>query len=529
MRVSNDTLHYNALDAIGTQQCIDAFFPEIDKHGFRDTYNHTIDLYAPLMYMQGRGIKVDAVNLKETSAKILKRMSELQEQIDATCKRHLNPLSSPDCQKYFYVEKGIPAYTKRGPNNTSIVTCDDKALTRIARGTGNRRGYPEATLIQRYRGYNKLRGTYLEINFDRDNRLRCSYNPRGTKFGRLSSSETIFETGTNMQNLPEEFKSFLVADDNCMFIEIDKSQAEWVVVAYDSGDEAMIRAIEEGKDVHVYTASRMFGVPESIIRAEDELVGHENDPDRIAQLRATISDLGPYLSNWLPRTMSMRQCGKKSNHGLNYDETYRMFSLINEITEKESKVIIDFYHTTYPGIKKWYSRIQSELQSGRVLTNCFGRKCRFLNKWGPELFKAAYSYNPQSTVGELVNRGIILSYNDPNPALDNFEGLAQTHDSYLLQAEVKGPESFWQIADGIQLVCAHLNPLLETHGREFHIKSDMKIGLNWGSNHPEDNPEGMTKVKLSDSVETLAKNLEKSYNELKKAKRLDIGISGVHG
>jgi DNA polymerase I-like protein with 3'-5' exonuclease and polymerase domains len=526
MRVSNDTLHYNALDAIGTLMCADSFFPEVAKHGFLDTYNHTIDLYAPLMYMQGRGVKVDSVRLKETSAIILKRMQELQEKIDATCKRHLNPLSSPDCQKYFYIEKGIQPYTKRGPNNSQVVTCDDKALTRIARGTGSRRGYPEASFIQRYRGYNKLRGTYLEINFDQDGRLRCSYNPRGTKFGRLSSSETIFETGTNMQNLPEEFKSFLVADDLSIFIEIDKSQAEWVVVAYDSGDEAMIKAIEDGKDVHAYTASRMFGVPESVVKQEDEIVGHNNDPDIITQLRSTITDLRPYLDRWLPRTMSMRQCGKKSNHGLNYDETFRMFSLINEITEKESKIIIDFYHGTYPGIKRWHERTKNQLQQGRVLTNCFGRKCRFLNKWGDDLFKAAYSYNPQSTVGELVNRGIVLSYNDPSECLARFEGLAQTHDSYLLQSELGN----WQeMAEGILRVKAHLSPVLACHGREFVIKNDVKIGLNWGSNHPEDNPEGMLKVKLVEDKDQLAANLEKTYNELKKTKRLDISLPGVHG
>lgn len=526
MRVSDDTLLYNGLDCIGTLMCANAFRDEIDKYGFRDTYNHTIDLYKPLMYMQGRGIKVDAVRLKDTSVRIKHLMEELQEKIDATCGRHVNPLSSPDCQKYFYLEKGIAPYYKRGTGGKSTVTCDDKALTRIARGTSSRRGYPEAALIQRYRGYNKLRGTYLEINFDLDGRLRCSYNPRGTKFGRLSSSETIFETGTNMQNLPEEFKGFLVSDPGCIFLEIDKSQAEWVVVAYDSGDEAMIRAVEEGKDVHVYTASRMFNVPEEVIRAEDEIVGHDNDPERIAQLRRTIKELQPYLEQWLPRTMSMRQCGKKSNHGLNYDETYKMFALINEIAEREAKVVVDFYHGTYPGIKKWYARIQDTLRNGRILTNCFGRKCRFLDKWGPDLFKAAYSYNPQSTVGELVNRGIVSSYNDNDESLSNFEGLAQTHDSYLLQAEVG---NWKQIATGMLRVKRHLDPELSAHGRSFRIKSDLKMGLNWGSNHPDENPEGMSKVKLVDDVDQLAANLEKTYNELTKTKRLDQRLPGVHG
>jgi hypothetical protein len=49
------------------------------------------------------------------------------------------------------------------------------------------------------------------VAFDADGRLRCSWNPRGTKFGRLSSSQTIFGTGMNLQNLSPKFKGFIVA------------------------------------------------------------------------------------------------------------------------------------------------------------------------------------------------------------------------------------------------------------------------------------------------------------------------------
>ena len=42
-----------------------------------------------------------------------------------------------------------------------------------------------------------------------------------------------------------------------------------------------------------------------------------------------------YLTNWLPRIMSLRQCGKKSNHGLNYDEGSGEFGLINKSQSKK--------------------------------------------------------------------------------------------------------------------------------------------------------------------------------------------------
>src|SRR5688572_5874412 len=130
MRVSKETLHYNGLDCIATLQCADAFFPEVDRYGFRSPYDLTLALYPPLMYMQGRGIKVNRTKLEETSRTIARKLGELQEEINKRCGRSLNPLSPKDCSKYFYVEKEISPYYKRGADGKSTITCDDKALTR---------------------------------------------------------------------------------------------------------------------------------------------------------------------------------------------------------------------------------------------------------------------------------------------------------------------------------------------------------------------------------------------------------------
>jgi DNA polymerase I-like protein with 3'-5' exonuclease and polymerase domains len=67
--------------------------------------------------------------------------------------------------------------------------------------------------MQDVRTLNKLGSGYLDVQLDPDERLRCSYNPRGTKFGRLSSSETVMGTGLNMQNLDPSFKAFIVPDE----------------------------------------------------------------------------------------------------------------------------------------------------------------------------------------------------------------------------------------------------------------------------------------------------------------------------
>ncbi|KKM05053.1 hypothetical protein LCGC14_1757970, partial [marine sediment metagenome] len=417
--------------------------------------------------------------------------------------RWVNPNSPLQVKQYFYIEKNIPPYTKFvKASQKSIITTDDKTLQRIARGTSARKGLYEAKLMQNYRHLQKLKGTYLDIVFDKDSRMRCSYNPRGTKFGRLSSSKTVFGTGMNMQNLPEAFLGFLVADPNCIFIELDLRTAEWVIVAYDSGDANMINALETGIDVHAYTASQMFGIPVDVIKFEDKILGHTNDPEEITKKRPLIKQLDPYRDNWVPRTMSMRQCGKKSDHGLNYGEGKKKFALDNEITEKEAQVIVEFYHGIYPGIRRNYDRIQTQLGTDRTLTNCFGRKCRFLDRWNDDLFKSAYSFNPQSTVGEIVNRGMVSIYHSEDKALADWEILRQVHDSINFQSS---NVNIKKIAAGIAIAASYLRPVLSTSGRQFTIAVDCKVGFSLDK---------MKEIKITD-VETMSKDIERAISELK--------------
>jgi DNA polymerase I-like protein with 3'-5' exonuclease and polymerase domains len=504
-RTSDEMLIYNALDCAVTWQCADSYMKEIED-GYTDTYNHTIELFDPLMYMMTRGIKVDHDRLGEMRSKIEQQLIDLEKQITERCGRWVNPNSPKDVKQYFYVEKNIPPYTKYNKSTgKSTITTDDKTLQRIAKGTSSRKGYFEAKLMQDYRRLRKLKGTYLEINFDKDNRLRCSYNPRGTKFGRLSSSMTVFGTGMNMQNLPPTFSGFLVADPGGLFIELDLAQAEWVIVAYDSGDASMINAIEQGLDPHAYTASQMFKIPENIIKFEDKIIGHTNDPAEVEKKRKYIKELDPYKNQWLPRTMSIRQCGKKSNHGLNYAEKHKMFALQNEITEKEAKVIVDFYHQIYPGIGLWYKRIQDQLGRNRTLTNLFGRKCRFLERWGDDLFKAAYSYNPQSTVGEIVNRGMVSIYQSNESCFKTWEILRQVHDSIHFQSFSLAPKD---LARGIRTAAKYLSPELETGGRKFTIGVDCKIGYSL---------DRMIEIPITDGTE-MEDKIKEALNDLKAVK-----------
>ena len=248
MKMDESFLRYSALDSACMIEMHDKFWPML-ANGYDATYKMTMDLLPVLTYMQTRGVKVNHLLMADTKREVLESAADKQRELDELVGHSLNVNSSKACANYFYIELGLP--TIMFPK-TKKVTTDDMAMQRLVRGTAKQPGLRQAKLVQEIRGLQKLYGTYLDINFDADDRLRGAYNPRGTKFGRLSSSKTVFGTGMNFQNLPQEFKKFLVADDGYVLIEVDKKQAEWVVVAYFGNDANMIKAIKEGVDVHCH-------------------------------------------------------------------------------------------------------------------------------------------------------------------------------------------------------------------------------------------------------------------------------------
>lgn len=268
-----------------------------------------------------------------------------------------------------------------------------------------------------------------------------------------------------------------------LLLEFDLAGAEWVVVAYASGDAQMIGVAESGKSPHVVTGSLISGVVEEVVIAESKLVGSRTDPDEIARLRADLL-LEFEDAAFLPRTMSIRQAGKRSNHGLNYGMRYKRFALENEMPETDARKIVELYSSVaYPGLKDWWKATVDQLRKDRTLTNCFGRKRRFLDQWGSELFDAAYSFVPQSTVFDVCCEGMCRAYEDTSGTFQKADLLCQVHDSLVYQY----PRDWSAMATFIERMShEYLRPELEYGGRKFKLGVDLKAGKSWGEMHEID-------------------------------------------
>ena len=476
---------YNAKDSLVCSIIIDKLLEDLTRQGNLETYQRHIKLIEPLIFMMFRGIKVDIERLNKKREENLQKLQSTRRELTELAGFDLNPNSPQQVANYFYKIKGLKPYVKRGSGGKP--TTDDDALKRLAR-----RGYREANLIRRARALRKQNSTYLdEKKFDADGRVRSSYNPAGTKTGRLSSSESIFGTGMNMQNWPRELLSFLVPDDGYVYYAFDLSQVENRIVAYVGGVVQMIKAFEEGVDLHSLTASLIFSKP--IEKISDEPGSCELGGGRFSE----------------------RFWGKKANHSLNYGYGYKSFALSYEIPENEAKWIVERYHTVYAEVRRNYHQMIKESLArktrhgamARTLTNLFGRKRVFLDRWGDTLFKEAYAQIPQSTVADKINEhGVIPIYYDQK--FREAELLIQVHDSIGFQIPIQVPwKRHAEILFGLKEL---LEQELHTGSFSFKTPVDLTIGLSLNKSEGKE-------IKSKDfpsSTDELASILEMYYKEL---------------
>jgi len=196
---------YNGKDGCVALECWYPIEQELKQLGFWEQYLEVIDTLDPILFMSTFGLRVSRDEIEQANYDLNIEIEKLEIELARVAERPFNPNSTKQCAEYFYGLKKIKPYLN---HKTGNVTTDDMALSRIYRKTG----LLEAKLVQDIRNKKKLKGTYMEVEFDADGRLRCSWNTLGTWTRRFSSGQTIFGTGMNLQNIDPRFKRFIVEE-----------------------------------------------------------------------------------------------------------------------------------------------------------------------------------------------------------------------------------------------------------------------------------------------------------------------------
>jgi DNA polymerase-1 len=225
-----------------------------------------------------------------------------------------------------------------------------------------------------------------------------------------------------------------------VLIQADYIQAEAVVVAHLTNDHKLKKIFADKLDLHAHTAAMMFGVPvESITKDSHE-----------------------------------RKIGKLLRHATNYSAGPAVVAKNIGVKMAEAKRLLELYKSVNPLLANWHTRIQEELNRTKTLTTPLGRKRRFLDRWGDDLFRSAYAFLPQSTVGDLLNLAIVDLYNDTE--LDHpIDIWAQLHDAIYIQVD----NNIEAIRYGMERLYHHMYRDIEVNCDIMNIDVDFSIGYNW--------------------------------------------------
>ena len=154
----------------------------------------------------------------------------------------------------------------------------------------------------------------------------------------------------------------------------------------------------------------------------------------------------------------------------------------------KAKLTRDKYLQTRPALPNYWESIRAQLKLNRTLVTPFGREFQFLDQWGHELLRRAYSYIPQATVGEITNYGIAQVHGTrPAEHVESAESkvddLRRMGLQFLLQVH---DSTVWQVPDeSVDEAIPHLLQLLEVpfslYGYNLVIPIEAAKGKSWYS------------------------------------------------
>ncbi|MDR5589318.1 DNA polymerase I [Christiangramia sp. SM2212] len=433
---------YASEDADITFQLKNLFEKELDEAETRKLFNEIeIPLVKVLADMELEGIKLDEKYLKSLSEALAKDIKELESKIYEDAGEEFL-ISSPKQLGIILFEKlelsKKPKKTKTGQYSTSedvlSVLADEHAIVRH---------------VLDYRGLVKLQNTYVDALPNQvektTGRVHTDYVQTTAATGRLSSNNP------NLQNIPirtergrQVRKAFVPRDENFVLLAADYSQIELRIIAALSKEENMIKAFQDGEDIHASTAAKVFNVP------LDEV------------------------------TREQRSNAKTVNFGIIYGVS--AFGLSNQTTlsRSESKELIDTYYKTYPKLSSYIAdQVDFAREHGYVST-VLGRR-RYLKDINSrnQVVRGAAERNAvnapiQGSAADIIKLAMINIHKKLEEENYKTRMLLQVHDELVFDAH----------KDELEKVKKMIKSEMENaYKLEVPLDVDLGIGENWLEAH----------------------------------------------
>lgn len=301
------------------------------------------------------GIPVDK---EELERKLKEQERLLQKKVmDFMVKYRIDPMSPKQVGELLTKRFGLDLPKTEKGN----VSTDDKVLSEYA-------SHPVVSELLDIRGMKKVIEKLQEIKERiRGNRVYPEFKQIGAVTGRMASMNP------NVQNIPRNLRGIFKAEEGNVFVIADFSQIELRIASEYVGEEKMLHAFRQGKDLHRYTASIFLGKPEEDITKEE------------------------------------RQLAKAVNFGLiygisakglvEYAKTYGI-----DLSLESAQKIRDSFFEYYTSFKAWHERVKKELKDYKE-----SRGHTLLGRpYVAHTFPDAVNYPIQGTGADLLKLSVLM-------------------------------------------------------------------------------------------------------------------------
>jgi len=391
-----DISFYAAEDADVVIELTEIFLKELKT---QKLYNYfmaiEIDLLPVLIDMQFNGIFVDKDYLAIRSDEIGIKIDALHNEITKLADQDFNVNSSQQLAQILFDKLELPMIKKRSTAEAVLSELKHK--------------HELPKLVLEYRKLFKLKNTYLDpipTNINSiSNRVHSSFNQTMTATGRLSSSSP------NFQNIPirtedgkDVRKAIRAQSSDYQIFSADYSQVELRVMAHLSQDEALIQALNNGEDIHTFTAKNIFSI--------------DKDEDVLPEMRRTA---------------------KIVNFGIMYGAGPFRLSQELDVPFGEAKKIKDAYFNKYKGIEDYIAKSKVLIKSEKSVQTLLGRKRAVWDSDSQNKIRRdaaermAINMPIQGTAAEMIKIAMIKIYKDLKDNNLKSKLILQVHDELLLE------------------------------------------------------------------------------------------------
>lgn len=370
-------------------------------------------------------------------------------------------------------------------------------------------GDPAIRALLRIRELGTLRARYINANLYSQRQssggsyevFLSNYNCAGTVTGRRGSRKHSFGYGGNAQNFPKHgelarvFRRCLVARPNKIFLMIDQMQAEdWPTSALAENQEALDDLIS-GLDRHRKLGCLIFDIPWD----------HYTDSEWKESIERFLGKKTRHANNYGMRANTMSDSLAKEGYSLTPIQCEAILKKVNQVDPSVDQV--------------FHKYIKECLYAERKLQTPFGRERIFFglragdNGGNNKIFNEAYSYIPQSTVGD--NTGFTVFALETGNDKTRGKIIQEGHDSIIQEID-DTPGAIW----------THIQESIKASNRTIRMHNGIEINIPWEGELGYDfyHTEGLkSNIKKTKKLEDLTyQDIQASWLKLREFKEKEL-------